>query len=80
MSQIQRLAGWNQPSEGPSGTLAGGILRHGCPVIGRLDRDQREYILFGELQRTGVVHLMSGLLVGLTFVQVSGPGGLDGRQ
>lgn len=47
--------------------------------IRRLDRDQREYILFCELQGTGVVLPVSGLLVGLTFVQISGPWGLDGR-
>lgn len=37
-------------------------------LIGSLGRDQKEYILFWELQSTGVVLLMSGLLVGLTFV------------
>lgn len=33
-----------------------------------MDRDHKEYILFCELQSTGLVLLKSGLLVGLTFV------------
>lgn len=34
----------------------------------RLEGDQKEYFLFYELQSTGVVFLMLGLSVGLSFM------------
>lgn len=49
-------------------------------LIRRLDRDQKEYVLFCELQSTGIGLLMSGLLVGPSFVAVSWPCSLDGRE
>lgn len=49
-------------------------------LIRRLDRDQKEYVLFCELQSTGVGLLMLGLSVGPSFVEVSWPCSLDGSE
>ena len=80
MSQVQRLIGWNQTSEGTSDTLVGGILRHGRPGLsGDWIGIRRNTFFFCELRSMGLVLLMSGPSVGLTFMQFSWLWGLHGR-
>ena len=56
MSQVQRLIGWNQMSEGTSDTLVGGILRHGRPGLsGDWIGIRRNTFFFCELRSMGLV-------------------------
>lgn len=73
MSQVQRLAGWKQTSEGPSGTLAGGILRCGTlGLSGDWIGNQKEYIFILRAakfrSRSSDIRPIGGFSFGATFL------------